>query len=143
MKLSVIDRIMAKRRITESGCWEYTGALNHAGYGVVQIGRGYGTILVHRLIASDPVGCVLHTCHNPACFNPEHLYVGTQTDNTRDKMRAGRTWQYKLNQADADEIRERYSFRKVTMKQLAKEYGVSSFTIHRVIHRQTWTSQCV
>jgi hypothetical protein len=29
---------------------------------------------------------VLHRCHNPACFRPEHLYLGTNADNVRDRI---------------------------------------------------------
>lgn len=133
------ERIFEKRRITEAGCWEYTGCLNKQGYGIAQKGKDEGgTVLVHRFVMGEPEGHVLHKCHNSACFNPEHLYVGDQADNTADMMYAGRVDHYKLTQQDADNIRESYEFRKTTMKDLAASYGVSEITIFRVLHNQAW-----
>lgn len=94
---SAFRRLLKKRLITAKDCWEWTGARNRHGYGVIRVGgRAGGTVLVHRLAASvyldydlqDPA--VLHTCDNPPCFNPDHLYVGDQADNMRDAYSRGR-----------------------------------------------------
>jgi len=78
-------------------CWEFIGPRTHNGYGSFGIGGRSGiNIRAHRMAhilwKSDvaPGFQILHTCHNRACCNPEHLYIGTAKDNTRDMMLAGR-----------------------------------------------------
>lgn len=93
--------LLSRRTVTESGCWEWTGARHQFGYGLIRAGKPSGTrlaqISVHRLSAELWLGMspdsklwVLHKCHNPPCFNPEHLFVGTQSDNIRDAIAKGR-----------------------------------------------------
>ena len=90
----LIDRLWAKSKKTESGCWEWYGANNGVGYGVinVKIGGAKPLMLVHRvayelLVEAIPVGKILlHTCDNPKCWNPDHLVVGTKSDNSQDMM---------------------------------------------------------
>lgn len=93
--LSVQERIENKLD-KSSGCWLWTGALSH-GYGSITIKRE--SKLVHRvyweLINGDiPKGmCVCHHCDNPPCVSPEHLFLGTPTDNNRDRDEKGRHYQ--------------------------------------------------
>lgn len=76
-----LERLFSKRKITASGCWEFTGALNPWGYGqTCYVGK---TWLVHRLIIYliypeeyKPDVMYLHNCPNRNCFNPAHLYGG-------------------------------------------------------------------
>lgn len=89
------ERLLRQRNISESGCWEWTGAKTWAGYG--RLTFNYRSLAAHRLAASVWLGfnlnskeCVLHKCDNPACFNPKHLYTGTQADNIKDMWRRGR-----------------------------------------------------
>lgn len=83
---SVKSRLLKKRRITATGCWEFTGARVGGGYGTIYF---FGTqCLVHRVALEvfQPERFiknlnVLHNCNNPVCFNPDHLYCGSQSDN--------------------------------------------------------------
>lgn len=77
-----------------TGCWNWTGARSE-GYGTIRfMGRVHK---VHRVAAhlylrfdlASPLK-VLHSCDNPACFNPRHLFIGTQLDNVRDMISKGR-----------------------------------------------------
>ena len=82
-------------KVDKSGeCWEWTGCKNEDGYGLVTY-RGELTS-THRISWRIHFGCipedkkVLHTCDNPACVNPKHLWLGTQLDNVRDCISKGR-----------------------------------------------------
>ena len=79
---------------TDSGCWEWRGGRFRGGYGSVS--HGNRTLIASRAAwvvwrGDIPNGLhVLHTCDNRLCINPEHLWLGTNEDNVRDKMEKGR-----------------------------------------------------
>ncbi len=91
----LLPRLMEHRRI-DGDCWVWTGNRGHWGYGRMSF-RGV-LHRVHRLAAhlwhgldlSDTQAKALHSCDNPPCFNPEHLWIGTQTDNHADMVAKGR-----------------------------------------------------
>jgi hypothetical protein len=76
-------------------CWNWTGQKTKDGYGKKWFQNRH--ISVHRLAAhlwlrfdlASPL-YVLHRCDNPACFNPKHLFIGTQKDNAKDCSRKNR-----------------------------------------------------
>jgi hypothetical protein len=81
-------------------CWDWTGAINSAGYGSMLVGsRSDGsrtTMLSHRIsweIHHGPIldGLhVLHHCDRRQCVNPDHLFLGTNKDNMADRDAKGR-----------------------------------------------------
>jgi len=82
-----------------SGCWVWTGAKNTRGYGnifVGSIGKKTVTKMVHRVAyeiykGSIPEGKnVCHSCDNPSCCNPKHLFIATQKENLLDMTIKGR-----------------------------------------------------
>lgn len=134
-------------------CWEWTGTKTKAGYGCIWIGGRKGNNRrAHRvsweIANSQSVPnqlYVLHHCDNPICVNPDHLFLGTQKDNSDDMRSKGRavyphdeTHPFaKLNWIKVKEIREKYS-NGIFQKQIAKEYGVAQTTIWQVLHHKTW-----
>lgn len=76
------------------GCWLWSGSRNDKGYGHIHVFNK--TIQAHRAsweIANGqiPDGMyICHRCDNPPCVNPEHLFLGSPSDNTRDAVRKGR-----------------------------------------------------
>jgi hypothetical protein len=76
-------------------CWEWKACTYHNGYGKFALTRSK-PVYAHRLAfeitnGSIPTGLyICHTCDNPRCCNPHHLFAGTQTDNMQDCKRKGR-----------------------------------------------------
>ena len=87
---------------------------------------------------------VLHHCDNRACVRPDHLFVGTQSDNMKDAVRKGRAiigekgGQSKLTNGQILTIRREYAVGGKTQSELAREYGVTESTIGRAVRGQGW-----
>lgn len=136
-------------------CWLWTGAQTWGGYGVIQSGSRKGKIVrAHRLSyvmhkgEFDEVLSVCHTCDNPPCVNPDHLFLGTRSDNMQDCSAKGRTrgnnyrgedhHQAKLNDESVVWIRTAYAKGGTSLNQLAREFGVSKRSILNIVHRRVW-----
>jgi hypothetical protein len=83
--MTVIERFLNKIKVLESGCWEWTGAKIHDGYG--KLGINYKTVRAHRFIYEYYFGqlcpelSIDHLCRNRGCVNPLHLEQVTMKVN--------------------------------------------------------------
>lgn len=161
---TIKDRLLSKRFISPSGCWEWMGLCQR--YGIIRINRSNKK--VHRIswelfVGKIPDGMfVCHHCDNAKCFNPEHLFLGTQTDNMQDaanknrlkipfcpknkkakgdkngmrthpKILAGeKNGRSKLTDKQRLEIARRRSLGELR-QDLAKEFGVHESQIRRIV----------
>ncbi len=131
-------------------CWIWTGSLggDNRNYGSFNVnGR---TKRAHRVSyelykEKIPKGLlVLHSCDNPSCVNPEHLFLGTQKDNMQDMSNKGRSLRgdksimSKLTNEQVLEIRSKYIPKKYSTRTLAKEYGVSPYVIYCIVKNITY-----
>lgn len=133
------DRFWDKVEIGGPGeCWLWTAAKNRDGYGSFGTGEGTKTTLAHRWSWQESVGeipdgmYVLHTCDEPSCVRPDHLFLGTQADNVADCARKGRRNQSrdkKLNAAKRETIREMYATGQFSLSELGRRFGVTYQTI--------------
>lgn len=133
--------------VTPGGCWCWSGrGFSGVGYGKIRFnGR---ELYVHRAAYEAWVGpipegqVVRHKCDNPPCINPDHLEVGTHSDNAKDREQRGRgtrSGHAKLTEQDVLDIRTEYGYGVLTQQMLADVYGVKHSTISDITRGKTWT----
>ena len=131
-----------------SGCFLWTGAVDGCGYGWIGA-RNRGMLRAHRVSwelhrGPIPLGmCVLHRCDNPPCVNPEHLFLGTQWDNTNDckakgRLNRARGTAHARNKLTEQQVREIIGGSKLKRSALAEKYNVSWTTISHIKNRKIW-----
>jgi hypothetical protein len=122
-------------------CWEWTGS-REGGYGRFRQSNDRRAVVAHRAsfelhFGPIPDGLlVCHRCDNPACVNPAHLFLGTQTDNMRDAAQKGRTGpqrhgaqhRRKLSDADVRTLRERAAAGEA-FGSIASSFGIHPNTV--------------
>lgn len=132
----------------ETNCWEWNGGVDSWGYG--QFFKNKKTHKAHRSMYKEfhgeiPKGMfVCHTCDNPRCINPEHLWLGTPKQNANDRDIKGRHVSFKGESHPAAKLdwglvhMIRINPQKHTQKKLASICGVSISTIRDVIYNRYW-----
>lgn len=136
-----------------TGCWLWGGKINQDGYGRT-LTKHLKLYNAHRLSYYlhngdfDMKLYVLHKCDMPSCVNPDHLYLGDQLQNMKDREDRKRGAPHfgefnnksKLTEHDVLEIRSAYKPYQFYFKEkMAEKYGVSIYTIYEIVSRQTWT----
>jgi hypothetical protein len=116
----------------ESACWDWSGWKNNHGYGMIG-GASGESLLAHRVSweikhgkITTPKMCVLHRCDNPACSNPDHLFLGTKKQNSQDMARKGRGGSGFIKVTDIHvRIAKRLKERGVPFHKTARLFGLS------------------
>jgi hypothetical protein len=135
----------------ENGCWTWTGTKS-GGYGALY--RSGKTVKTHRFSyelhkGNIPSGiCVCHSCDNPCCCNPDHLFLGTFKENNQDRAKKGRSRgvfqrgedhpNSKLTKEKVRSIREVYSSGSISQRKLAKAFDVNQSTIRNILKGRIW-----
>lgn len=134
-------------RRNAEGCWVWTGGADKNGYGKFTV--DYADLRAHRwayahFIGQIPDGMfVCHRCDNPPCANPEHLFLGTNADNTADRHRKGRDAKgenggnTKLTRQQVAQIKAMLAL-PMKQRDVAKVFGVSHGNIAFIASGKTW-----
>lgn len=145
-----------KTQLDENGCLLWRGKLNSKGRPIWKNRSLYASSIASRIsyqlahgLGSIPPGlCVLHTCHNRLCVNPNHLILGTQLENLNQM--------YSLNRGPSPSQRSRKGERngsskfspeivlKVrkssgTYRELSRLYSMSVSSVRRIKLGLSWT----
>lgn len=158
------------RRSSQNGCWLWMARKGRGGYGIYQLVGGksisahrYAWSITHGAIPQGKIAC--HKCDNPQCVNPDHIFIGTYLDNSRDMVSKGRQRKpppgvvskrnlrkglpagrkfakgeshpsHKLIEDDVVAIRSFAGFLKNS--EIAKIYGLSRPTVSSIVKRDYW-----
>jgi len=123
----------------KSDCWTWNGARTKDGYGLFSVdGRSVPcTHISWSIINSDniPQGLIVcHSCDNPSCVSPHHLWLGTHLQNTDDMFRKGRARmrgkKRKLTEAEAVAI---FADQR-TYREIGDQYNVSAVAVWGIKH---------
>lgn len=165
VKQPELERFWDKVKKTDS-CWIWIGAKANNGYGALHRSGNHSKIIrAHRLswevhFGPIPEGLeVLHRCDNPPCVRPDHLHLGTQADNHKDRVAHGirllgeKNPMAKLSPATIEAIRSEYIPRTSgcpkgydpqqgplvgSQQYLAQKFGLRRSTIYKIVKRQRW-----
>ncbi len=146
-RVEVLNRIMLNVR-SNGKCLEYTGSTDGNGYGRTKIGGRKGKfMLIHRFVYEEIKGpipesmCVCHSCDNPPCINPNHLFLGTHKDNMADMAKKDRAYRTIGEKSGVCKLsKEQVStIKKDSRKQIeiAEEYGLSKSHVSMIKNYKT------
>ena len=147
------QKLISLRSVSpDTGCWEYTRSTAKQGYG--QIWFNGRSLHVHRVsyamfngdIPDDLM--VRHKCDNRKCFNPEHLELGTNTDNMQDvrnrgysKVVTGRGEEHynsKLTNEDVMEMRRLVREEHLSAAEVGRRYNYDTANAARIVTGEIW-----
>lgn len=147
-QINHLKKSFNKRVIKQEGCWDTIAGKSKA-YGSIQyqnksISLHRASWIIHK--GTIPKGMfVCHTCDNPRCSNPNHLFLGTPTDNVHDMIKKGRrkicTGEQihgaKLKEQDVIFIKQQLA-QNISIMEMAKQFNVAYRTIHDIKLGKTW-----
>lgn len=141
------------------GCWLWTGPLGGGGYGAFGAARSscrsyreIGEVYVHRIswvahFGPIPEGLwVLHKCDTPLCINPDHLFLGTNKDNSSDRKQKGRNPNRRgeanpaceLGEATIRELRALWNTGEWSQRRLAARFNTEQSHVSRIVRGLSW-----
>jgi hypothetical protein len=132
------------------GCWAWTASRDKDGYGQFwfreKMRKAHvASFLMH--VGEVPDGTqVCHTCDNPWCVRPEHLFAGTHQDNVNDKVTKGRQARFLgeknpaavLTETDVRGIKQLLAAGNETLAAIGSKYGIAAPHVHHIKSGKLW-----
>ena len=130
-------------------CWNWTGSLAGKGYGQMKLTSQRRQVYAHRVAFAISHGevpegkYVCHSCDNPKCCNPAHLWAGSHEENLRDMAEKGRsTWGKKngravLTEESVQQIRKMLEI-GIPQARIGLAFGVQQGTISKIALGHRW-----
>lgn len=146
-------------RVDQSGganaCWPWRGAINASGYGSVSIRSKIRTASrIAYELANGPIpkglgyhgNVVRHSCDNRPCCNPQHLILGTQADNNRDRDERGRIKSRRKGEANHKAVLTSDQVQTIRLRVgggaayelVAREFDCSKSAISHIANGRNW-----
>jgi hypothetical protein len=129
------------------GCWEWRYQLNSGGYGIITIRGEHRQERVSRYsykLFRGPISRglrVCHTCDNPKCAKPSHLFLGTSADNMKDAVWKGRhVGRGKLSLEHVAEIREA-SCMGESNSSIARRYRIAPQSVSAIVRNKVYVQR--
>jgi hypothetical protein len=136
-----------------TGCWPWIGPITRGGYGnAFFMGKIQRANRVSYMLHKGEIQsgyCVCHKCDNPACVNPDHLFIGTAKDNIRDMHSKGRAPKSNPKAAGVNNVRSKLDDDKVreiralvaqgvSKAEVGRRYGVRDSHVCKIVQRDCW-----
>lgn len=150
----LMDKFIGGIRELDSGCWVCDSATANPKTGycdvVIQHTRGKTREYVHRLSFRHFKGVipkrrhVCHTCDNPPCCNPAHLFAGTRKQNMQDMVDKGRFYKGHnnkpafLTESDVLEMYRLYELSDISQYAIGRRFGINERYVWLIVHGKRW-----
>lgn len=137
----------------KGGCWEWFGCHDKDRYGKftyyengkkITIRAHVYSMMIHLDLPRWRALKVCHTCDNPPCVNPDHLFLGTNKENVDDKCQKGRQargetcGRSKLTVEQVKQIRKLRIDTGISYPQLGKKFNITGSNAYSIVKRETW-----
>ncbi len=146
---SAEERFWVNISFEDDDCWLWHGGTDKDGYGIFKgdvEGKTYKR--AHRFSYALHKGrikkglVVMHSCDTPGCVNPDHLSLGSNLDNMRDKIAKGRA-RVATGEDAGQAILTEEQVKEILLDprpytKLAAEYGVHTQTISSIKNQDSW-----